>query len=68
MSGQVESPAVAIARAHPFPIRLRRRHDVIETRYWFCRIGSVCAIVGSLAAAVGNVLHPVAREATRSGP
>ncbi len=32
---------------------------LIETRYWFCRIGSVCAIVGSLAAAVGNVLHPV---------
>jgi Domain of unknown function (DUF4386) len=30
-----------------------------ETRYWLSRIGSVCAIVGSLGAAVGNVLHPV---------
>jgi hypothetical protein len=30
-----------------------------ETRYWLSRIGSVCAIIGSLAAAVGNILHPV---------
>jgi hypothetical protein len=30
-----------------------------ESRYWLSRIGSVCAIIGSLGAAVGNVLHPV---------
>ena len=28
-------------------------------RYWLSRIGSVCAIVGALGAAVGNILHPV---------
>jgi hypothetical protein len=28
-------------------------------RYWLSRIGSVCAIIGSLGAGVGNVLHPV---------
>jgi Domain of unknown function (DUF4386) len=31
----------------------------VETRYWLFRIGSLCAIAGSVAAAVGNVLHPV---------
>jgi hypothetical protein len=30
-----------------------------ETRYWLLRIGAVGAILGSLCAAVGNVLHPV---------
>jgi Domain of unknown function (DUF4386) len=30
-----------------------------ETRYWLSQIGSVCAIIGSLGAGVGNVLHPV---------
>jgi hypothetical protein len=29
-----------------------------EARYWLSRIGSVCAIIGALAAALGNVLHP----------
>jgi hypothetical protein len=31
----------------------------VETRYWLFRIGSLGAIIGSLCAAVGNVLHPV---------
>src|SRR5829696_3587288 len=31
----------------------------IDSRYWLSRIGSVCAITGSLGAAVGNILHPV---------
>jgi ABC-type multidrug transport system fused ATPase/permease subunit len=26
---------------------------------WFSRIGAFCAIIGSVAAAVGNILHPV---------
>ena len=30
-----------------------------ETRHWLLRIGSVAAILGSLCAAVGNILHPV---------
>jgi len=30
-----------------------------ETRYWLLRIGSVAAILGSLCAGVGNLLHPV---------
>jgi hypothetical protein len=30
-----------------------------ETRYWLSRVGSVCAIIGSVGAAVGNLLHPV---------
>jgi hypothetical protein len=30
-----------------------------DKRYWLSRIGSVSATLGSLAAAVGNVLHPV---------
>jgi Domain of unknown function (DUF4386) len=30
-----------------------------ETRRWLFRIGSVAAILGSLCAAVGNILHPV---------
>jgi Domain of unknown function (DUF4386) len=30
-----------------------------DGRYWLSRIGSICAITGSLAAAVGNILHPV---------
>lgn len=31
----------------------------METPYWLSKIGSVCAITGSLGAAVGNLLHPV---------
>jgi hypothetical protein len=31
----------------------------VEQRSWLSRIGSVCAIVGALGAAVGNLLHPV---------
>jgi hypothetical protein len=30
-----------------------------ERGYWLSRIGSVCAIVGALGAAVGNILHPI---------
>jgi hypothetical protein len=30
-----------------------------EQGYWLSRIGSVCAIVGALLAAVGNLVHPV---------
>jgi hypothetical protein len=30
-----------------------------DTGYWLSRIGSGCAIIGSVGAAVGNVLHPV---------
>lgn len=30
-----------------------------ETRYWLLRTGSVAAILGSLCAAAGNVIHPV---------
>ena len=30
-----------------------------ETKYWLLRIGAVAAILGSLCAGVGNVLHPV---------
>jgi predicted transporter len=30
-----------------------------ETRLWLLKIGSVAAVLGSLCAAVGNVLHPV---------
>jgi hypothetical protein len=30
----------------------------LEQGYWLSRIGSVCAIVGALGAALGNVLHP----------
>jgi hypothetical protein len=30
-----------------------------ETRRWLFRIGSVAAILGSLCAAVGNIVHPV---------
>jgi hypothetical protein len=30
-----------------------------EPRTWLSRVGSVCAIVGALGAAVGNLLHPV---------
>ena len=30
-----------------------------ETRYWVLRTGSVAAILGSLLAAAGNVIHPV---------
>ncbi len=30
-----------------------------ETRYWLLRLGAAAAVVGSLCAAVGNVLHPV---------
>jgi ABC-type multidrug transport system fused ATPase/permease subunit len=30
-----------------------------ETAYWLSRIGAGCATIGSLCAAVGNVLHPV---------
>jgi hypothetical protein len=30
-----------------------------ETRYWLLRTGSVAAILGSLFAATGNVLHPI---------
>jgi Domain of unknown function (DUF4386) len=29
------------------------------TRYWIVRLGSIAAIVGSLGAAIGNLLHPV---------
>jgi hypothetical protein len=32
---------------------------VSEQGYWLSRIGSVCAILGALLAAVGNILHPV---------
>ena len=31
----------------------------VETRYWLLRTGSVAAVLGSLCAAVGNVIHPV---------
>jgi hypothetical protein len=31
----------------------------VETRYLLFRVGSLSAIIGSLCAAVGNVLHPV---------
>jgi hypothetical protein len=30
-----------------------------ETRSWLFKIGAICAIVGSVLAAVGNILHPV---------
>ena len=30
-----------------------------ETRLWLLKIGSVAAVLGSLCAAVGNILHPV---------
>ena len=30
-----------------------------ETRYWLLRLGGAAAVLGSLCAAVGNVLHPV---------
>jgi hypothetical protein len=30
-----------------------------ETRYWTVRVGSIAAILGSLCAAIGNILHPV---------
>jgi hypothetical protein len=31
----------------------------LDQRSWLSRIGAVCAIVGALSAAVGNLLHPV---------
>lgn len=30
-----------------------------RTRYWIVRLGSTAGILGSLAAAIGNILHPV---------
>jgi hypothetical protein len=30
-----------------------------ETRYWLLRLGATAAVLGSLCAAVGNLLHPV---------
>ena len=30
-----------------------------ETRYWLLRLGATAAVLGSLCAAVGNILHPV---------
>ena len=31
----------------------------MDSRFWLSRIGSICAITGSIGAAVGNILHPV---------
>jgi hypothetical protein len=38
----------------------RRREILSEgTRYWTVRLGSIVGILGSVAAAIGNILHPV---------
>jgi hypothetical protein len=29
------------------------------TRYWMMRLGSIAGILGSLGAAIGNILHPI---------
>jgi hypothetical protein len=31
----------------------------VQTRYWLVTVGSAAAIIGSLCAAMGNILHPV---------